>query len=93
MTKEKRKSGPLTTQEINDQHTFWEKRAQATQDEKMSDDKQRLGVQRNEEGVLVCKGQFERMVGLVKSALYKSIGNGCLSKSELQDVLLDIEVR
>ena len=92
VTKEKRKSGPLTTQEINDQHAFWEKRAQATQDEKMSDDKQRLGVQRNEEGVLVCKGQFERMVGLVKSALYKSIGNGCLSKSEIQDVLLDIEV-
>ena len=37
-------------------------------------------------------GQFERMVGLVKSALYKSIGNGRLSKSELQDVFLDIEV-
>ena len=37
-------------------------------------------------------GQFERMVGLVKSALYKSIGNGCLSKSELQDVLFEVPV-
>jgi hypothetical protein len=36
-------------------------------------------------------GQFERMVGLVKSALYKSIGNGFLTKKELEDVLLDIE--
>ena len=32
------------------------------------------------------------MVGLVKSALYKSIGNGCLSKSELQDVLFEVPV-
>ena len=37
-------------------------------------------------------GEFERMVGLVKSALFKSIGNGCLTKKELQDVLLDIEI-
>ena len=38
------------------------------------------------------RGQFERLVGLVKRALYKSIGNSCLSWDELQDVLLDIEV-
>ena len=37
-------------------------------------------------------GQFERLVGLVKRTLYKSIGNSCLSWDELQDVLLDIEV-
>ena len=37
-------------------------------------------------------GQFERMVGLVKGALYKCIGNGLLSWAELQEVLLDIEV-
>ena len=37
-------------------------------------------------------GQFERLVGLVKRALYKSIENSCLTWSELQDVLLDIEV-
>ena len=37
-------------------------------------------------------GQFERMVGLVKAALHKSIGNGLLSWAELQEVLLDVEV-
>ena len=37
-------------------------------------------------------GQFERMVGLVKGALYKCIGNGLLSWADLQEVLLDIEV-
>ena len=37
-------------------------------------------------------GQFERLVGLVKQALYKAIGNGCLGWTELQDVLLDVEV-
>ena len=37
-------------------------------------------------------GQFERMVGLVKRAFNKTVGNGMLSWSELQDVLLDVEV-
>ena len=37
-------------------------------------------------------GQFERMVSLVKQALYKSVGNNLLTWSELQDVLLDVEV-
>ena len=37
-------------------------------------------------------GQFERMVGLVKEALHKCIGNGLLSWAELQEVLLDTEV-
>ena len=37
-------------------------------------------------------GQFERMVALVKNALYKTIGNGHLSWSELEDVVLDVEV-
>ena len=37
-------------------------------------------------------GQFERMVRVVKGALYKCIGNGLLSWTELQEVLLDIEV-
>lgn len=32
------------------------------------------------------------MIGLVKGTLYKSIGNGLLSWTELQEVLLDIEV-
>ena len=37
-------------------------------------------------------GQFERLVGLVKRSLYKSIGNGSLTWGELQEVVLDVEV-
>jgi hypothetical protein len=32
------------------------------------------------------------MVGLVKKALHKTIGNGLLSWKELEEVLLDVEV-
>ena len=35
-------------------------------------------------------GQLERMIGLVKSALNKTIGNGILRWNELQEVLLDV---
>lgn len=31
-------------------------------------------------------------MGVVKQALYKAIDNGCLGWTELQDVLLDVEV-
>jgi len=37
-------------------------------------------------------GQFERMVGIVKQAFNKSVGNGTLTWAELQDVVLDVEV-
>ena len=37
-------------------------------------------------------GQFERLVGLVKQSLYKTIGNGNLLWKELQEVILDIEI-
>ena len=36
--------------------------------------------------------QFERMIGLVKSTLNKTIGNGLLRWKELQEVLLDVEI-
>ena len=36
--------------------------------------------------------QFQRLVGLVKSAMYKVIGGGNLSWKELPDVILDVEV-
>ena len=36
-------------------------------------------------------GQFERMVGLMKQCLYKSVGKANLKWSELEEVLLDIE--
>ena len=37
-------------------------------------------------------GQFERLVGLVKRALYKGIGRASLSWNELEELLLDVEV-
>ena len=37
-------------------------------------------------------GQFERMVGLVKRAFNKTVGNGMLTWGELQDAPLDVEV-
>ena len=37
-------------------------------------------------------GHFERMVGLVKRAFHKTVGNGMLTWGELQDVLPDVEV-
>ena len=37
--------------------------------------------------------QFERMVGIVKGSLYKTIGNGFLTCwTELEEVVLDVEV-
>ena len=58
-TKKETRSGPLTTQEINDQHSAYVKQAQAILDDKVSDDKQRLGVQMNEDGILVCKARLQ----------------------------------
>ena len=37
-------------------------------------------------------GQFERLVGLVKGAFYKSIGRASLFWNELEEVLLDVEI-
>jgi len=36
-------------------------------------------------------GQFERLVGLVKQSLYKTIGKSSLTFAEFEDVLLDVE--
>lgn len=37
-------------------------------------------------------GQFERLVGVVKSSFFKTIGSGLLTWPELCDVVLDVEV-
>ena len=37
-------------------------------------------------------GQFERLIGVFKNAFRKSVGNGTLSWTELEEVVLDIEV-
>ena len=36
-------------------------------------------------------GQFERLIGLFKSAFYKTIGNGTLQWAELEEVAFDVE--
>ena len=38
------------------------------------------------------RGQFERMIGLVKNAFNIVIGCGLLSWQELKEVLLDVEI-
>ena len=37
-------------------------------------------------------GQYERLLELTKQCLYKSIGKSLLTRSELEEVLLDVEV-
>lgn len=37
-------------------------------------------------------GQFKRLIGLMKSAFYKTAGQGQLSWEELREVILDVEV-
>ena len=37
-------------------------------------------------------GQFERMIGLVKTAMRKTIGNAYLTFDELKEVFLDVEI-
>ena len=39
-----------------------------------------------------CRGQFERLIGLVESTLNKAIGNGLLRWKEVQEVPLDVEI-
>ena len=38
-------------------------------------------------------GQFERLIGVVKLAMYKVIGGGHLTWNELSEVLLDVEIQ
>ena len=52
-------TGPLTTEEIQQQHLFWTKRAQQIQDDKVTDDQQRLGLKENEQGILECQGRVQ----------------------------------
>lgn len=37
-------------------------------------------------------GAFERLIGLIKSAFYETVGQGILNWEELSEVILDIEV-
>ena len=58
--KENRQKGPLNTEEINNQHTFWIRRAQSLQGNQISEGKLRLNVETNDEdGVMYCKGRIQ----------------------------------
>ena len=63
-------------------------------DEKLNDYLSRQGIkgQFNLSRPPLWNGQFERMVGIVKGSLYKTIGNGFLTWTELEEVVLDVEV-
>ena len=37
-------------------------------------------------------GQFERLIGLFKNAFYKTVGNRTLRWTELEEVVIDVEV-
>ena len=67
---------------------------QVMHDEKLSDFLAHLQIswQCNLSRATWWGGQFEHMVGLVKGATRKSIGNGQLTYDELKEVLLDAEV-
>ena len=61
------------------------------QDEKLQDYLNGISWQFNLSCAPWWGGQFERLVGLVKAALYKVIGHGQLSWKELEAVLLSVE--
>ncbi|XP_028410372.1 uncharacterized protein LOC114532993 [Dendronephthya gigantea] len=64
------------------------------QDERFNDELAKMAIkwQFNLSRAPWWGGQYERLIGLIKQALYKSIGNGHLTCTELEEVILDIEV-
>ena len=58
-TETERRSRPLITVEINKQHEFWIKRAQSIENDQLNDDKQRLGVKMDVDGIQVCEGRLQ----------------------------------
>ena len=67
---------------------------QVTSDEKVQDylAHQDIRWQFNPSRAPWWGGQFERLIALVKSSLYKTIGNAMLSWTELCEVVLDVEI-
>ena len=58
--KENCHKGPLITEEINNEHAFWVKRAQSYQNDQATEDKLRLNVKTNEgDGVMYCNGRLQ----------------------------------
>ena len=59
LKKRERMMGPLTTDEIENQHLFWTKRPQEIQSDDVTDDRQRLGLKENDQGILICRGRVQ----------------------------------
>lgn len=59
LKRKERMTGPLTTNEVQRQHLFWTKRAQRSLDDKVTEDKQRLGLEENDEGIFECRGRIQ----------------------------------
>lgn len=57
--REERMTGPLTTDEVQRQHLFWTKRAQQSLDDKVTEDKQKLGLEENDEGIFESRGRIQ----------------------------------
>ena len=56
--KANRTKGPLTTEEIGKQTLFWLMRAQSQGTANMEEDRLRLNLQRNKDGLLECRGRL-----------------------------------
>ena len=54
LMKQERMAGPLTTEE----HLFWTKRAQETQGDEVIEDRQRLGLKENDQGILEFEAEY-----------------------------------
>ena len=59
LKKQERMMGPLTTDEIKNQHLFWTKRPQEIQSDDVTDDRQTLGFEENDQGILICRGRVQ----------------------------------
>eukprot|EP00795_Rhopilema_esculentum_P001427 gene1427-15848_t len=59
--KASRIKGPLSTPEIQEQITQWVKRVQskAKSDDSFKEDEQKLNIQKNDEGILECRGRIQ----------------------------------
>ena len=56
LKKQERMMGLLSTDEIKNQHLFWTKRPQEIQIDDVTDDRERLGLEENDRGILICRG-------------------------------------
>lgn len=59
LKREERMTGPLTTDEVQRQRLFWTKCAQRSLDDKVTEDKQRLGLKENDEGIFECRARIQ----------------------------------